>query len=39
MSILAHHARTWIEENEPPGSRFRVGADRVGGQGTGTRSS
>ena len=39
MSILAHHARTWIEENEPPGSRFRVGADRVGGQGPGTRSS
>ena len=27
MSLLALQARTWIEETEPLGSRFRVGAD------------
>ncbi|MBU0583793.1 MAG: hypothetical protein KKB66_14855 [Alphaproteobacteria bacterium] len=29
MRLLAHQCRRWIEENEPAGSRFRVGADRT----------
>ena len=29
MELLGYHAKRWIEENEPPQSRFRVGAKRT----------